>query len=165
MTKEQIENELMCYLGVEKIIWLPSGLYADDDANGHVDNMCRFILNMKGHWRLSLFCPTDAKGRKLSVGKLHVPGPFYVTEDEAKGIRNLGNGKPRLAGTRLAASYVNFYIANGGIIVPGFGDEKWDKEACQVLSSVFPNHEGICLGGGNIHCITQQQPAPPIIRE
>lgn len=52
-----------------------------------------------------------------------------------------GNGKPRLAGTRLAASYVNFYIANGGIVVPGFGDEKWDKEACRVLSSVFPNHE------------------------
>ncbi|KAM0943159.1 putative agmatine deiminase [Dioscorea sansibarensis] len=115
MTKEEIENELMCYLGVEKIIWLPRGLYDQDH----------------------------------------------------------GNAKPRLAGTRLAASYVNFYIANGGIIAPAFGDEKWDKEAYRVLSSVFPNHEvvmihssrEICLGGGNIHCITQQQPAPPIIRK
>lgn len=49
--------------------------------------------------------------------------------------------KPRLAGTRLAASYVNFYIANGGIIVPQFGDQKWDDEAVRVLSQAFPNHE------------------------
>lgn len=49
--------------------------------------------------------------------------------------------KPRVAGTRLAASYVNFYIANGGIIVPQFGDQKWDDEALSVLSRAFPNHE------------------------
>lgn len=51
------------------------------------------------------------------------------------------NAKPRLAGTRLAASYVNFYIANGGIVAPAFGDEKWDKEAFNVLSSAFPDHK------------------------
>lgn len=51
------------------------------------------------------------------------------------------NAKPRLAGTRLAASYVNFYIANGGILAPAFGDEKWDKEAFNVLSSAFPDHK------------------------
>ncbi|XP_039130604.1 agmatine deiminase-like isoform X1 [Dioscorea cayenensis subsp. rotundata] len=190
MTKEEIENELMCYLGVEKIIWLPRGLYGDDDTNGHVDNMCCFVK--PGMVLLSwtddesdpqyersleaisvLSSTTDAKGRKLSVIKLHVPGPLYMTEDEAKGVDNSGNAKPRLVGTRLAASYVNFYIANGGIIAPAFGDEKWDKEAYQVLSSVFPDHEvvmidsarEICLGGGNIHCITQQQPAPRIIKE
>lgn len=52
-----------------------------------------------------------------------------------------GEAKPRLAGTRLAASYVNFYIANGGIITPQFGDKKWDDEAVRVLSQAFPNHE------------------------
>ncbi|MQL73139.1 hypothetical protein Taro_005497 [Colocasia esculenta] len=79
------------------------------------------------------------------------------------------NAKPREAGTRLAASYINFYIANGGIIAPAFGDEKWDNEAFCVLSMAFPDHKvvmiktarEICLGGGNIHCITQQQPALP----
>ena len=49
--------------------------------------------------------------------------------------------KPRLAGMRLAASYVNFYIANGAIIAPQFGDQKWDDEAVRVLSKTFPNHE------------------------
>lgn len=48
---------------------------------------------------------------------------------------------PREPGTRLAASYVNFYIANGGIITPAFGDDKWDKEACAVLQKAFPDHE------------------------
>ncbi|KAM0943163.1 putative agmatine deiminase [Dioscorea sansibarensis] len=190
MAKEEIENELMCYLGVEKVIWLPRGLYGDDDTNGHVDNMCCFVKpgmvllawtddESDPQYERSLEAvsvlsnTTDAKGRKISVVKLHVPGPLYMTEEEAKGIDNSGNAKPRLAGTRLAASYVNFYIANGGIIAPAFGDEKWDTEAYRVLSSVFPNREvvmidsarEICLGGGNIHCITQQQPVPRIIKE
>ena len=52
-----------------------------------------------------------------------------------------GEAKPRLLGTRLAASYVNFYIANGGIITPQFGDQKWDDEAICVLSKAFPDHE------------------------
>lgn len=68
----------------------------------------------------------------------------------------------------MAASYVNFYIANGGIVAPAFGD-KWDEEACAVLQKAFPDHEvvmvegarEIVLAGGNIHCITQQQPVRP----
>lgn len=66
---------------------------------------------------------------------------FWFHSDAKISIELEGNAKPRLVGTRLAASYVNFYIANGGIIAPAFGDEKWDKEAYQVLSSVFPDHE------------------------
>lgn len=187
MSREQIENELKVYLGVSKVIWLPRGLYGDDDTNGHVDNMCCFVK--PGVVLLSwtddkddpqyeraveamsvLSNTTDANGRKIDVIKLHIPGPLYMTEEEANGIQSLdGSAKPRLAGTRLAASYVNFYIANGGLVVPAFGDEKRDKEAFQVLSSVFPNHKvvmikgarEIVLGGGNVHCITQQQPAAP----
>jgi agmatine deiminase len=58
---------------------------------------------------------------------------FYVCQDV--------EAKPRLPGTRLAASYVNFYIANSGIIAPQFGDKKWDDEAIRVLSKAFPHHE------------------------
>ncbi|KAI0511651.1 hypothetical protein KFK09_012281 [Dendrobium nobile] len=189
MTKEEIENELKMYLGVKKVIWLPRGLYGDDDTNGHIDNMCCFVKpgSVLLAWTddekdpqyersieaLSILSNTkDANNRKIDVIKLHVPGPLYMTEEEANGIRNLDeNAKPRLAGTRLAASYINFYIANGGIIAPAFGDEKWDKEAFHILSSVFPDHKvvmiqgarEICLAGGNIHCITQQQPAIPQI--
>ncbi|KAM0060396.1 putative agmatine deiminase [Helianthus debilis subsp. tardiflorus] len=187
LTKEQIEDVLKTYLGVKKIIWLPRGLYGDDDTNGHVDNMCCFVK--PGVVLLSwtddssdpqyeraveaftvLSNSTDAHGRKFEVIKLHVPGPLYMTDEEAAGFVQVGEAKPRLPGTRLAASYVNFYIANGGIIAPQFGDPKWDEEAVRVLSRAFPDRqvvtiEGareIVLGGGNIHCITQQQPADPM---
>ncbi|KAL8115626.1 hypothetical protein AgCh_022216 [Apium graveolens] len=56
-----------------------------------------------------------------------------------------GNGKPRLASTRLAASYINFYIGNGAIITPQFGDKKWDDEVVRVLSLAFPDHEEMLL--------------------
>ncbi|WOK92041.1 hypothetical protein Cni_G00732 [Canna indica] len=189
MTKEEIEQELMMYLGVSKVIWLPRGLFGDDDTNGHVDNMCCFVKPgmVLLAWTDNELDPqydrsvealsvlsntTDAKGRKMEVIKLHIPEPLYMTKEESDGVISLDKtAKPRLEATRLAASYVNFYIANGGIIVPAFGDEKWDEQAYNVLSSAFPNHEvvmiqgarEICLGGGNIHCITQQQPAIPCI--
>lgn len=183
LTKAQIEDQLKTYLGVTKVIWLPCGLFGDDDTNGHIDNMCCFVR--PGVVMLSwtddksdlqyersvgaltlLSNTTDAKGRKLQIIKLHIPGPLYMTEEEAAGLEQDGEAKRRLAGTRLAASYVNFYIANGAIILPQFGDKKWDDEAACVMSLAFPSHvvvriEGareIALGGGNIHCITQQQP-------
>ncbi|KAL7097132.1 hypothetical protein ACP275_10G124100 [Erythranthe tilingii] len=186
LTKAQIEDELKAYLGVETIIWLPRGLFGDDDTNGHIDNMCCFVR--PGVVLLSwtddesdpqyersiealsiLNSVTDAKGRKLQVIKLHVPGPLYMTDEEAAGLQQDGDAKTRISGTRIAASYINFYHANGAIITPQFGDEKWDAEAVRVLSLAFPNYEivkvegarEVALGGGNIHCITQQQPACP----
>ncbi|KAK2663500.1 hypothetical protein Ddye_002074 [Dipteronia dyeriana] len=191
LTKGQIEDELKAYLGVTKVVWLPRGLYGDDDTNGHIDNMCCFAK--PGVVLLSwtddetdpqyersveafsvLSNATDATDRKFQIIKLHVPEPLYMTDEEAAGVIQIGEAKPRLPGTRLAASYVNFYIGNGGIIVPQFGDQKWDDEAVRVLSRAFPNHEvvkiegarEIVLAGGNIHCITQQQPAiPPSVAE
>ncbi|KAL2338256.1 hypothetical protein Fmac_012702 [Flemingia macrophylla] len=184
LSKNQIEDELKKYLGVRKVIWLPRGLYGDDDTNGHIDNMCCFVRpgvvllswiddetdpqyerSVEAYFLLS--SETDAIGRKFEIIKLHVPSPLYMTEKEAAGISQADEAKPRPEGTRLAASYVNFYIANKAIIAPQFGDEKWDDEAVRVLSKTFPHHEvvgiegsrEIVLAGGNIHCITQQQPA------
>lgn len=182
LTREAIEHQLKHYLGVTKIIWLPWGLYGDDDTNGHIDNMCCFVRpgvvmlawtddehdpqyerSLEAYSVLSK--STDAQGRTLQIIKMHVPEPLFMTEEEAIGLQAL-DGKSRIAGTRLAASYINFYIANKGIVAPAFGDEKRDKEAVDVLSAAFPDHEvvtvsgarEIVLGGGNIHCITQQQP-------
>ncbi|XP_027330840.1 agmatine deiminase [Abrus precatorius] len=184
LSMNQIEDELKAYLGVRKVIWLPRGLYGDDDTNGHIDNMCCFVKpgvvllswtddetdpqyerSIEAYSLLSN--ETDANGRKFEIIKLHVPGPLYMTEKEANGIVQDNDAKPRLQGTRLAASYVNFYIANEAIIAPQFGDKKWDNEAIRVLSEAFPHHEvvgiegsrEIVFAGGNIHCITQQQPA------
>ncbi|PVH35435.1 hypothetical protein PAHAL_7G182900 [Panicum hallii] len=186
MTKLEIENELKDFLGVTKVIWIPRGLYGDEDTNGHVDNLCCFIK--PGMILLSwtddekdpqyersvealsvLTQSVDAKGRQLEVVKIHVPGPLYMTEEEADGVLSTGHAVAREPGTRLAASYVNFYVANGGVVAPAFGDDKWDKEAYAVLQKAFPDHEvvmveggrEIVLGGGNVHCITQQQPVRP----
>jgi agmatine deiminase len=89
---------------------------------------------------------------------------MFFTEAEASGIDAGTTGMVRRAGERLAASYVNFYIANGAIIAPCFGVPT-DEPAQQILQKNFLDREiimlparEILLGGGNIHCITQQQP-------
>ncbi|KAH9570600.1 hypothetical protein CY35_02G049200 [Sphagnum magellanicum] len=183
LTKDNIEEELKQYLGVEKVIWLPRGLYGDNDTNGHVDNICCFVRPgvVLLHWvddesdpqyerSLEAFNvlskTTDATGRTLQVIPLHAPGPLYSTVEEVSGLVP-HDAKPRVANTRLAATYVNFYIANGGIVAPAFGDIPRDTAAEKVLQAAFPDREvvmissarEILLGGGNVHCITQQQPA------
>ena len=106
---------------------------------------------------------TDAKGRKLKIHKVHIPGPLFITEEEAAGL-DACDGMEREAGERLAGSYANFLITNGRIILPLL-DPKWDKQAQAVLQEAFPEYtivgveaREILLGGGNIHCITQQVP-------
>ncbi|NLN47904.1 MAG: agmatine deiminase, partial [Clostridiales bacterium] len=88
-----------------------------------------------------------------------------ITAEESKGIEVIEGTLPREEGDRQAASYVNFYIANGGIVFPYFGNEEYDKLAENMLKELFPDREvvgvfarEVILGGGNIHCITQQQP-------
>ncbi|EPS63668.1 hypothetical protein M569_11111, partial [Genlisea aurea] len=185
LTKAQIEEELRAYLGVTKIIWLPRGLYGDLDTNGHIDNMCCFarpgvvLLSWTDdesdpHYERAveafsvLSSATDAKGRSLEVVKVHIPDAMYLTEEEVGGLKQEGGeAVGRHVGDRMAASYLNLYLANGAVMVPQFGDERRDGEAVEVLSKAFPDRqvvgvEGcreIALGGGNIHCITQQQPA------
>lgn len=179
LSKEEIGEVLCSYLGADKVIWLKNGIYLDE-TNGHVDNMCCFVEpgkvllawtdNEKDPQYQScrenleiLEQETDAKGRKLEVVKLPLPSPVTLTEEEA-GSFDLGGTHARLEGERLPASYINFYIANGAVIAPRFGDEK-DAEAAQILQECFPDRivstidsREILLGGGNIHSITQQQP-------
>ncbi|HYC10894.1 MAG TPA: agmatine deiminase family protein, partial [Steroidobacteraceae bacterium] len=107
----------------------------------------------------------DARGRRLRVTRLPMPGPLTLHAREAAGIVAREGSKPRRAGERLAASYVNFYIANGGIVMPLL-DARTDRLAAARLRRLFPGRRvvgvpsrEILLGGGNIHCITQQIPA------
>ena len=182
LTKEQIEAKLQEYLGAKKIIWLPNGIY-QDETNEHVDNVCAFTA--PGHVVLAwtedpkdpqyplssadlaiLEKETDARGRKLIVHKVPVPGkPVCITEYELAGFSFEEGEEQRKAGERLAASYVNFYITNGGVLIPQFEDEM-DAEAVNIIGGLFPGRKvypvyarDIIVGGGNIHCITQQIPA------
>ncbi len=181
LSKAEIETNLQEYLNIEKIIWLDKGVY-NDETNGHVDNICCFIRpgvvaltwtddKNDPQYEISndayerLMHATDARGRRLEVHKIHQPGPIYITEEESGGVDAVEGTLPRQAGDRLAGSYVNFYIVNGGAIVPVFNDPH-DGAALETLQRLMPERKvvgvyarEILLGGGNIHCITQQQPA------
>ena len=180
LTREQIEVLLKTYLDVQKVVWLDKGVYMDE-TDGHVDNLCCFVkpgevlltwtddrddpqYEISRHALETLSAETDARGRRLMVHKIHQPDPMAIFAAECEGLDASETAKPRRAGDRLAASYVNFYIANGGIVMPLFGDAH-DQAAMDLLVRLFPDRtvvgvksREILLGGGNIHCITQQVP-------
>lgn len=176
-----IERRLREYLGVSQVIWLGCGV-VNDETGGHIDNLAcfvrpgvacltwtdrrrdpQYVVSLDAFERLQE--ARDARGRRLKVVRLPMPGPLYMKAREAAGIITREGSRPRLAGERLAASYVNFYIANGGVIMPLL-DGRTDAAAAARLKRLFPGRRvmgvparEILLGGGNIHCITQQIPA------
>jgi agmatine deiminase len=181
LSKEQIERVLLDYLGAEKVVWLGAGVF-EDETDGHVDNLACFVrpgtvlltwtddkddpqhaISLDARERLE--AATDARGRSLEVVTLPSPGPLQLSAEGAAGIDAREGTQARLAGERLAGSYVNFYLGNSRIVMPLL-DPRHDEEATAILRRVFPEREvvgvparEILLGGGNIHCITQQVPA------
>jgi agmatine deiminase len=181
LSREQIEQVLLDHLGAEKVIWLGRGVF-NDETDGHVDNLACFArpglvllsscedesdpqhaISRDAQQRLER--ATDARGRAIEVIRLPAPGPITITELEASGVDAAEGSVPRTAGERLAASYVNFYPANGRIVFPLL-DERYDEQAAEILAGVFAERDvlgvparEILLGGGNVHCITQQLPA------
>ena len=180
MTKEEIEDKLKEYLGVQKVIWLKSGIY-NDETNEHVDNICAFtgpaevVLAWTDdendpQYEMSKSCydilseSTDAKGRKFKIHKLYQPKPVTITAEECEGLDTMDFEPTRTPGERLAASYVNFYISNKAVVMPYFNDPA-DERAKETLQKLFPDRKivpiyarDVLIGGGNIHCITQQIP-------
>lgn len=181
LSREQIEETLKNYLNLEKVIWLEKGIY-NDETNGHVDNIFNFVRpgecvlawtddENDPQYAISksaydiLTNTTDAKGRKLKVHKMYTPKPVLITKEESEGVDAVDGTLPREEGDRLAASYCNYYTCNGGIVFPTFGDPA-DQKAEALLKELYPDRKvvglyarEILLGGGNIHCITQQQPS------
>ena len=181
LSREQIEQVLAEHLAIDKVIWLPHGLY-NDETDGHVDNFCCYVRpgEVLLAWTEDPADPNfdrcqaamqvlerarDARGRQLQVHRMPIPDALHASAEECAGVAPLVGSQPRDPSIRLAGSYVNFLIVNGGIIAPAFGDPL-DQEAETILRTLFPDHEvvmvpgrEILLGGGNIHCITQQQPA------
>ncbi len=180
LTQAEIENHLKEYLNVEKVLWIPRGVF-NDETTDHVDNLACFLrpAEIALTWTDDksdpqyarsveayefLVSQTDARGRKLTVHKIQQPGPILISAEEAEGVDAVEGTLPRKAGDRMAASYVNFYFCNDGAIVPTFGDRR-DAGALETLQKLLPERRvmgvparEILLGGGNIHCITQQQP-------
>jgi agmatine deiminase len=180
----EIEEQLQRYLSVSSVIWLGKGVYKDE-TDGHIDELACFTS--PGHVALTwtddrkdpqyeisldayerLRRAKDALGRALTVHKIHQPGPLFMTAAEAQGIDQRAGTHPRRAGDRLPASYINFYVANKCVVMPLY-DKRRDAAALRTLKRLFPTRQvlgiasrEILLGGGNIHCITQQVPLPRV---
>jgi len=170
LSRDEIEQYLKGYLGVEKILWLGEGIVGDD-TDGHIDDIARFVApNVivcaveddpeDANYKLlqdnlkRLHTMTDAGGQSFEIVTLPMPGVVGGTSTDQ---RNLD---------RLPASYANFYIANGVVLAPVFGHAN-DSRALESLQQLFPNRrvvgincEPLVWGMGTIHCVTQQQPKP-----
>ncbi len=162
LDRAAIEAILAHHLGIERVIWIVGGVVGDD-TDGHIDDVARFVApgrvacarepnaDDENHallerCRARLVGAVDARGRTLELVDLPMP-PAIHNRDE-----------------RLPASYANFYIANGAVLVPVFG-EPTDARALGILSSLFPGREvvgvlsrALVSGLGSIHCLSQQQP-------
>jgi len=167
MSREEIEAELKARLGVTKVIWLPYGGLEDTETDGHVDGVCAFVgpgrvlvslpddpehpdYRRMQQNRAVLESATDAQGRRLEI--LDLPQTAFVEVD----------------GEETEVSYLNFYIANGGVVVP-VADVPGDAAALAVIAAALPDRKVVGVrtrvvgyGGGGVHCITQQIPATAV---
>ena len=181
--KEDVEQELKEYLGCQRVVWLEKGL-PYDQTGGHVDNLAAFVSESEVvlawidedrdpelHRSLSKSKATlEAHG--LTVHKLHLPDQLFWTPDEYP--MDPSYRETHLSGNphgNLPGSYVNFYIANRAVVVPTFDQPRWDRAAQDTLQELFApsgrtvvgvSSRDLLVGGGNIHCLTQQVPAPLI---
>ena len=161
--RAELERVLSDYLGVDRVLWLARGIVGDD-THGHIDDVARFVdartivaarepnsadpnhpILEENFARLR--AAADGDGRSFDVVELPMPRPISYS------------------GQRVPASYLNFYIANGVVLVPTFNDPA-DRVALTTLSGLFPGrtvtgiHCGDLIWGlGTIHCLTQQEPA------
>lgn len=165
MDREGIEAELRDRLGVERVTWLGRGLIEDADTDGHVDNIAAF--SAPGRLLLQM-APAGDPNRELC---LENRGRLEANGFEVEGIDLL----PKITredGTVVAVPYMNFYVANGVVVVPVSGvDPDMDEEALRLIGCHFPGRElvgvdgrTLALGGGGVHCITQQVPVAGVTR-
>jgi agmatine deiminase len=165
LSRDEIEVGLRSFLGVDTVIWLPHGLVEDRDTDGHVDGLAQYIhrgvvmvsvaagdddLNAErfGEDRAVLARAKDSRGRSIDV----LDGPVNAWAE----VEGVG---------RVVIPYLNFYVVNGGVVVP-VGGVPEDEAALEVVGKAFPDREVVGVpaalishGGGGPHCITQQIPA------
>jgi agmatine deiminase len=158
LSKREIERAMKDYLGIREVIWLGRGI-AGDDTHGHVDDIARFTAkdtvvaviepdkSDPNHEPLKENLARLRARKDLQIATLPMPEPIYF------------------AGQLLPASYANFYIANGIVLAPVFGDPN-DRLALNTLARLFPTRKVIgiysrdlVLGLGTLHCMTMQEPA------
>ncbi len=165
LSRERVEEILRLYIGARKVIWLGAG-FSDTETDGHVDNIASFAAP----GRVIVGIPGKSHPDYLPVQEaLRILRETRDADGRAFEIVPLCQPKKQRqswSGRLLATSYVNFYLANGAVIMPAFDDPN-DEKARSVLAQCFPGRDimqidalDIVQGGGGIHCITQQEPQP-----
>lgn len=158
LSKAELEAALRCWLGADRVVWLPDGLAEDDDTDGHVDNVVAFV----------------APGRVLLQGCADPANPNHaIAAENRRRLEAAGIDVVELpvlryaevAGVAVPVPYVNLYAANGVVVVPVTGDAA-DDEALAIIGDAYPGRAVatvagavLAYGGGGVHCVTQQVPA------
>jgi agmatine deiminase len=163
LTKDQIAQYLLDYLGADQVLWLGEGI-AGDDTDGHIDDITRFV----NPTTLVTAVEEDPSDANHAVLRENLERLRTLRDIDGRNFRIVELPMPGIIeyeGQRLPASYLNFYIANGMVIVPTFR-HKNDRVAVETLQREFPARKVIGLdsteliwGLGSFHCITQQEPA------
>jgi agmatine deiminase len=156
LSRQEIEAQLRRHLGVAEIVWLGNGLAEDRDTDGHVDLIASFTAPGRALLQTVAEDNANFEGCQENLRRLQAAG-IAVTE-----IPFLPYAE--VAGETVAVGYLNFYICNGGIIVPVNANDT-DEEALRIIAAAYPEREVVpvpgavlAYGGGGPHCITQQVP-------
>ena len=163
MSKQQIEAHLTAGVGIDEVLWLHDGLIGDD-TDGHIDNLARFfkadgILMASADPQDDNFAALSENTRRIEAFRTPAGQPYQTVE--------LPLPEPiYLEGERLAASYMNYLVLNGAVLVPTYGQPQRDAEALAIIAGCYPGREvmgfdcrDIVREGGAIHCMSQHQPA------
>ena len=164
LSREQIEQNLRDFLGVEQILWLGEGIVGDD-TDGHIDDITRFF-------RADAMVTCVERNRRDPNHR-----PLAANLERLRGFRTPAGAKFEIVelpmpapvafrGQRVPASYANFLVVNGAVLVPTFRQPRRDAAACAILRGCFPGREVVPIdcyeiiwGLGTLHCLSQQQPA------
>ncbi|TQV72972.1 agmatine deiminase family protein [Aliikangiella marina] len=156
LNQHQIEKQLLDIFGASQVIWLSRGLSGDVDTDGHIDNIACFVDESL---ILSQHCPSASENFCIYETNKNIVAKSGLE------LFTIAEPEPRyFDGQRVPLSYINFYIANGLVVIPKFGCVQ-DSEAMSEITNLFPDRKVIAvdaneilIGGGGIHCITMQQP-------
>lgn len=162
LSRQRIDETLESFLGIRKVLWLRQGIHKSM-IDGHIDGIAAFV----GPSKVILASTDDDSDPNRAIMKDNRDRLETMSDAKGRSIEIIDFPMPRLreiAGNRIAPCYTNFYVANGGVIAPMFG-EPTDRSVLEILRGLFANREiigvrseYIGVGGGEIHCITQQIP-------
>ena len=174
-SKQYVEDVLKQFLHINQVVWIRQGLYADE-TNGHIDNVMSVVRpheiclawtddkNDPNYKRVRKILSDIQEQYECIVHKIPLPTRLYMTEDEASGLINNEDALDRNAGDLLPASYLNYYLVNGAVILPAFGCKE-DTIVLEKMIEIFPDRKieqvfsrEPLLGGGGIHCILHEIP-------